>query len=79
MTPSRKSNAAQLVQITERRLSCDRVPRGESPVYEIHLEINEEIIRVERGYALDLSYRKTVDHSLRVYVATWLGGPEVAS
>lgn len=52
------------VQITKRQIKANRVPRDQQPVYEIELADNEQIVDV------DHDDRKTIDHTLTVYVAS---------
>jgi hypothetical protein len=65
-----------LVQITERSGRVDRVPRGEKPVVELHLEENQSIVRFELQDGeryFDRPERKTVDWTWTATIATRLG------
>lgn len=65
-----------LVQITERSGRVDRVPRGEKPVVELHLEANQSIVRFELQDGerfFEHSARKTVDWTWTAAIATRLG------
>jgi hypothetical protein len=62
-----------LVQISRKRLEDNRVPRGQEPVFEMDLEDHERIVAIDGHVTLDYESRQTVDHSVRVWVASYLG------
>lgn len=66
----------QLVQITMRTGDIERVPRGETPVVELHLGEGQYVAAFElKPHVLIYSERKTVDWSWTAYVVTPLGVP----
>lgn len=62
----------KLVQITEFVLRLEKVPRGERPIWETHLEDNQRIIGYVNRWSADYGYRKTVDHYATILVETRL-------
>lgn len=68
--------ADQLVQITRREGYIDRVPRGETPVIEIHLAPGQYVVSASLKSLDDVTgspERKTVDWKWTAYVVTPLG------
>lgn len=62
-----------LVQISKRKGSVDRVPAGQTPLVELELEDNQEIVRFELHESLMASReRKTTDYWWEAWVATRL-------
>jgi hypothetical protein len=66
----------RLVQVRHQHATVERVPRGEKPVYEFHLDDHEQIVGTFHEWTHDVARRETVDHHLIVYVASDLGGSE---
>lgn len=56
-----------LVQVSIRRVEVPRVPRDQSPVFELILEDNQRVIQVEHR-TRDYSDRKTVDHVAEIWI-----------
>lgn len=66
----------ELVQITERKGSVPRVPRGQKPMVELHLEQHEQIVGFELHDGeryFEHPERKTVDWTWTATIATRLG------
>lgn len=62
-----------LVQVTERHGSVPRVPRGLTPLVELHLDDNQEIVAFKcEPHTMIYSDRKTEDWYWRAWVATRL-------
>lgn len=65
----------QLVQVTQRRGTIDRVPGGQTPVVEMRLAPGQYVVSMElEPHVLYYSDRKTVDWSWTAYIVTPLGG-----
>ena len=61
-----------LVQLTKVTLSCERVPRGQNPVFQLDLDDDRRIVSVEYYWSVDQEHRQTVDHFVVVWVE-WRG------
>lgn len=67
----------QLVQISMRQGRIDRVPRGRTPVIELHLNDRQYVAGVElQSSYFDDPDRKTVDWRWTAFVVTPLGVPD---
>lgn len=62
-----------LVQISRRRGVIERVPFGEEPTLELHLEPNETVTDVVLKPQVGARGRSTVDWAWSLYVVTDLG------
>lgn len=72
-----KPDRAELVQISQRRITFDRVPLGEEPVVELHLEPGQRVIACDLRSHAGMVGRTTEDWTARVQIETRLGVPNV--
>jgi hypothetical protein len=61
-----------LVQIVCKKGQIRRVPQGETPVVELHLEDNQTVVSFELEKEIPYSQRKTVDWSWKAMILTRL-------
>lgn len=55
-------------------MRVDRVPRGERPTFELHLEPHQRVVAVEHYGEIDYASRKTVDHFATLWIEHRFGG-----